>query len=117
MFQISVESVRTAPNFADSVAETVASGTVLYGDQKPRTFETAILRENDRAGDRGLVRTETTEELNRLYGGNQTEHCYGTAVPTQQKDDATFELAHAIHSYTVEQIAENGVCQCDSARS
>lgn len=48
VFHISVESVRAAPNFADSVADIVASGIVLYEDDEFRKFEEAILRLDER---------------------------------------------------------------------
>lgn len=67
----------------------------------------------DRAAERGLFERETAENLKSLYAANRTEHYYGGYVPTQQKEDATFDLAESIHEYTGRQIREHGVCICD----
>lgn len=65
-----------------------------------------------RAAERGLFDAGTAEDLKRLYGRNRTEHYYGRLVPTQQKEDAMFSLADAVHEYVGDQVREGGVCTC-----
>lgn len=99
-----------------AVERTVEAYLLWESGNTPADFldhETAY----DRAGQRGLFTRETAEELKQLYSGNRTEHYYGSAVPTQQKDDAMFDLAGAIHAYTVQQIPVGGVCRCETGRS
>lgn len=66
----------------------------------------------DRAAQRGLFDRETTEALQDLYGANRTEHYYGGLVPTDEKADATYELAEAVHEYVADQIRSGFVCLC-----
>jgi hypothetical protein len=66
----------------------------------------------DRAAAVGLFTTETAAELEDLYSRNRTEHYYGGMVPTQQRDDAMYDLAESVHEFAVDQIRQGGVCSC-----
>ena len=66
----------------------------------------------DRAAQRGLLERGTATALRDLYRANRTEHYYGGTVPTAEKEDATYELAEAIHDYVTDRIRTGDVCIC-----
>lgn len=65
-----------------------------------------------RAAEQGIFERETAGELQRLYRRNRTEHYYGGFVPTQQKEDAMFELACHVHRYVTGFLVDESVCRC-----
>lgn len=65
----------------------------------------------DRAAERGLFDVDTAEGLQDLYGANRTEHYYGGAVPTAEKEDAMYELAERVHEYVAAQFRDDA-CRC-----
>jgi|APHM01.1.fsa_nt_gi hypothetical protein len=67
----------------------------------------------ERAGERGLFTRDTAGELRDLYGTNRTENYYGDLAPTQEKEDAMFELAEGVHRHVTNNIREGGVCICE----
>lgn len=66
----------------------------------------------ERSAERGLFELETAEALQGLYRANRTEHYYGGAAPTTEKEDAMYELAESIHGFVTDQIRTGTPCLC-----
>lgn len=115
----SVRALRGVDGFNGAVIE------LCFGASE-RTLEAYLLRFTDddladyrdhdtvyvRAADQGLFERRTAEDLRQLYDRNRTEHYYGRFVPTQQKEDAMFELAERLHGYVIDQFRDESVCLC-----
>lgn len=67
----------------------------------------------NRAAQQGLFERDTAEDIKGLYQDNRTGHYYGAQLPTQQKEDAMFQLAESIHMFVEDQIREGDICICD----
>ncbi|MDZ7687567.1 MAG: DNA-binding protein [Halobacteriales archaeon] len=67
----------------------------------------------ERAHQIGLFGEETAERMRGLYSENRTESYYGGSRPTDRQADTMYDLAVQVHSFSVEQIREGGVCICD----
>lgn len=65
----------------------------------------------DRAAARGLLDRETADGLRALYRANRTDHYYGGAVPTAEKEAAMYELAETVHGYVAAQFRDEA-CRC-----
>jgi hypothetical protein len=68
----------------------------------------------ERAHQIGLFGDETAESMKNLYSENRTESYYGGSRPTDRQADAMYNLAVQVHSFSVDQITEGGVCVCDT---
>jgi hypothetical protein len=66
----------------------------------------------ERAHQIGLFGEETAGRLKNLYSENRTESYYGGNRPTDRQADAMYDLAVQVHSFSVDQIREGGVCIC-----
>jgi len=67
----------------------------------------------ERAHQIGLFGRKTAESMKDLYSENRTESYYGGSRPTDRQADSMYELARRIHSFSVDQIREGGVCICE----
>lgn len=67
----------------------------------------------NRAAEQGLFTRETAANLKEIYHDNRTDHYYGAFVPTQQKEDAMYDLAECIHHFVKDQIQEGSICVCE----
>lgn len=67
----------------------------------------------DRAARFGLFSEMLTEDLKKLYADNRTDSYYGDRRPTDQQAQVMYRLARTVHQYTVDQIQEGGVCNCN----
>jgi hypothetical protein len=67
----------------------------------------------ERAHQIGLFGQETAEDMKELYSENRTESYYGGGRPTDRQADVMYDLAVRVHSFSVNQIREGGVCICE----
>ncbi len=51
--------------------------------------------------------------MKELYSENRTESYYGGGRPTDRQADSMYELSVQVHSFSVNQIREGGVCICE----